>query len=113
MKYLGTHEIEGINSKDCFKALKVRLHEIVQKEIENALETHNLDMMQSRNFSSAYGLIDNESLWYRYKGIYLNWQLSNCYNLEKQKENKPKEHEPASAGVQDRGHLDRHLALQE
>lgn len=70
MKYLGTHEIEGINSKDCFKALKVRLHEIVQKEIETALETHNLDMMQSRNFSSAYGLIDNESLWYRHKGIY-------------------------------------------
>ena len=51
MKYAGNQEVEGINSKDCIKALKLRLHELAQQELEKVLENHYLENLKKRSTS--------------------------------------------------------------
>jgi len=66
----GNIEPEGINSKECLTALKVRLHELTQQEIEKALEAHYIESMQTKyqSQSSLYGFIDTKRLWNQNKG---------------------------------------------
>ena len=65
----GNLEPEGINSKECLIALKVKLHEIIQQEIEKALEAYYLESMQRKSQSSSlYGFIDTKRLWNQNKG---------------------------------------------